>query len=196
MFVAHQLNAYEINEYNVMADMISYPNADAYNKYLYRDFLTTQLYPNVASITRFNLLLQQNKIVTSVLTPQPTLSVEFPQMNNAYRTKYYAWSYVVENPYSAGNSILKINVNDASGKQNSEYKAGSTVALSEPVFIAKPNSSAEDDGVLIIRGLDVGSEKGLLVVVDAKTMTEIGRANVPILIPFGFHNKFFATDSL
>lgn len=32
---------------------------------------------------------------------------------------------------------------------------------------------------------------GVLLIVDAVSMTEIGRANVSINIPFGFHNRFF-----
>jgi hypothetical protein len=37
---------------------------------------------------------------------------------------------------------------------------------------------------------------GILLVVDATTMTEIGRAYVPISIPFGFHNRFFSKPDL
>lgn len=35
-----------------------------------------------------------------------------------------------------------------------------------------------------------------MLIVDAVTMTEIGRAYVPISIPFGFHNRFFSKKDL
>jgi carotenoid cleavage dioxygenase-like enzyme len=51
-------------------------------------------------------------------------------------------------------------VNDPSGKQNLIYKAKNTMVVHEPQFIARPDAVDEDDGVLIIRGQDVESEKG------------------------------------
>uniref|UniRef100_A0A914DEE3 Carotenoid oxygenase n=1 Tax=Acrobeloides nanus TaxID=290746 RepID=A0A914DEE3_9BILA len=51
----------------------------------------------------------------------------------------------------------------------------------EPQFLARPDAVDEDDAQLII--------------IDAKTMTEIGNAEVPISIPFGFHNRFFSSAS-
>ena len=38
--------------------------------------------------------------------------------------------------------------------------------------------------------------QGLLLVLDATTMEELGRAFVPIAIPFGFHNRFFSSREL
>ena len=89
---------------------------------------------------------------------------------------------------------MKINVNDASGKQNSKYKAGSTVALNEPVFIAKPNSSAEDDGVLIIRGLDVGSEKGVCFCRVRKNWIFFKNSRSYYTIGRGIHVKRFSKN--
>lgn len=36
----------------------------------------------------------------------------------------------------------------------------------------------------------------MLIVLDAITMTETGRAYVPISIPFGFHNRFYSKQEL
>jgi hypothetical protein len=63
---------------------------------------------------------------------------------------------------------------------------------------------------LIIRALDIAENKGkicvrkvhqlrilgVLLVIDATTMMELGRAYVPISIPFGFHNRFFSKREL
>lgn len=37
---------------------------------------------------------------------------------------------------------------------------------------------------------------GVLLVIDACNMSEIGRAYVPISVPFGFHNRFFSSLEL
>src|SRR5262245_33015492 len=61
----------------------------------------------------------------------------------------------------------------------------------EPVFVATPGSSAEDDGVLLSVVLDARRSRSFLLVLDAATLAEIGRAECPHLIPFGFHGNYF-----
>lgn len=47
---------------------------------------------------------------------------------------------------------------------------------SEPVFVAKPDPTAEDDGVLLTIALDAERSTSAMVVIDAQSMQEIGRA--------------------
>lgn len=102
---------------------------------------------------------------------------------------------------------MKVDVNDPTGKSNKVYQSKSSIAVHEPQFIPNPGSTEEDDGVVIVRGLDVQSGKGkrffkveiyflgMVIIINAKTMTEVGTAVVPISIPFGFHNRFFSMGS-
>jgi carotenoid cleavage dioxygenase-like enzyme len=60
----------------------------------------------------------------------------------------------------------------------------------EPVFVAGPEASAEDDGVLLSVVLDSRSGSSFLLVLDAATLDELGRADAPHHIPFGFHGQF------
>ncbi|KAI6176686.1 hypothetical protein M3Y97_00825900 [Aphelenchoides bicaudatus] len=176
MFVTHQLNAYEDT---------STP-----------DFLTSQPYPNTARVLRFTLDIENSRVMYSYLIPQETISADFPQINHAFDSRHYKWAYMVEHPFSADNTILKINVEDATGDHNKRFKTDPSLVMHEPWFVARPDASREDDGVLIIRALDVAENKGVLLIVDATTMAEIGRAYVPISIPFGFHNRFFSKREL
>ncbi|KAK5976236.1 hypothetical protein GCK32_016064, partial [Trichostrongylus colubriformis] len=89
-----------------------------------------------------------------------------------------------------------INVDEPSGSRNQELRADISLVLHEPWFVPKPDSRKEDDGVLLIRALDVVENKAMLLVIDAETMKEIGRAFVPISIPFGFHNRFYTKQDL
>ncbi|KIW70489.1 hypothetical protein, variant [Phialophora macrospora] len=57
----------------------------------------------------------------------------------------------------------------------------------EPIFVADPQSEEEDGGVLLSVVLDGPGGKSYLLVLDAKTMTEVGRAHVDGVIGFGFH---------
>jgi carotenoid cleavage dioxygenase-like enzyme len=60
----------------------------------------------------------------------------------------------------------------------------------EPVFVARPGAEDEDDGVLLSVVLDSRSERSFLLVLDARSLEELARAEVPHHIPFGFHGQF------
>jgi carotenoid cleavage dioxygenase-like enzyme len=59
----------------------------------------------------------------------------------------------------------------------------------EPIFVPRPGGPAHD-GVLLSVVLDGRAARSFLLVLDATTMTEIARAESPLVIPFGFHGSF------
>ena len=60
----------------------------------------------------------------------------------------------------------------------------------EPVFVAAPDAEAEDEGVLLSVVLDGDRGSSFLLVLDARDLSELARAEVPHHIPFGFHGQF------
>lgn len=60
----------------------------------------------------------------------------------------------------------------------------------EAIFIPDPKSEREDDGVLLSIVLDGLREKSYLLVLDARTLEEVGRAEVNGVVGFAFHGKF------
>jgi beta,beta-carotene 9',10'-dioxygenase len=61
----------------------------------------------------------------------------------------------------------------------------------EPVFVAAPDARDEDDGVILSVVLDATEERSVLLVLDATSFEELGRAQAPHHIPFGFHGQYF-----
>ena len=61
----------------------------------------------------------------------------------------------------------------------------------EPVFVRRPNSEGEDDGVVLSVVLDANAGRSFLLVLDAGSFEELARAEAPHHIPFGFHGQFF-----
>ncbi|MFT4947485.1 MAG: all-trans-8'-apo-beta-carotenal 15,15'-oxygenase, partial [Natronomonas sp.] len=53
------------------------------------------------------------------------------------------------------------------------------------------DGAAADDGVVLAPALDVEIEQSVLLVLDAATLDELARAQVPHRNPFGFHGRFF-----
>lgn len=64
------------------------------------------------------------------------------------------------------------------------------VAPGEPIFIPDPNGTEEDDGVVLSVVLDGKVGTSMLVVLDARDMSELGRAVMDTPFPFGFHGSF------
>ena len=62
----------------------------------------------------------------------------------------------------------------------------------EPLFVARPGAEEEDDGVVVMSGIDGAQEKGYVIVYNAKDMKEVFRATSPRKTLFGVHSKFFS----
>src|SRR5229473_2326247 len=60
----------------------------------------------------------------------------------------------------------------------------------EPVFVAAPDATGEDEGVILSVVLDGERGRSFLLVLDAASFTELARAEVPHTIPFGFHGIY------
>jgi beta,beta-carotene 9',10'-dioxygenase len=60
----------------------------------------------------------------------------------------------------------------------------------EPVFIPRSNGADRLEGVIVSVVLDGQRGCSFLLVLDAQSYEEIGRAFAPHVIPFGFHGEF------
>ena len=57
----------------------------------------------------------------------------------------------------------------------------------EPVFVPDPNGEVEDDGALLSVVLDGFSERSYLLILNARDLSEVARAEVGVAIHHGFH---------
>jgi beta-carotene 15,15'-monooxygenase len=83
-------------------------------------------------------------------------------------------------------SIRKV---DTETGEETEFSDGN--GCSEPIFVPRPDGTAEEDGVVLTVVLDDVSKRSVLVVLDGETLEEVARATVPHPIPFDFHGRFF-----
>ncbi|XP_078028524.1 carotenoid-cleaving dioxygenase, mitochondrial isoform X2 [Epinephelus lanceolatus] len=117
--------------------------------------------------------------------------LEFPQINyGKYNTQPYRYFYGCGFRHLVGDSLLKMDLKDKSLKV--WYQKG--FFPSEPVFVPSPDAVEEDDGVILSVVLTPSQDKAtFLLVLDAKTFKELGRANVPVNMAYGFHGTFGAS---
>ena len=76
----------------------------------------------------------------------------------------------------------------ATGEERSWSEPGRYAG--EPVFVAEPGAAGEDEGVLLSVVLDAERGGSSLLVLDARDLTELARAEAPHHIPFGFHGQY------
>ncbi|XP_026149963.1 beta,beta-carotene 9',10'-oxygenase [Mastacembelus armatus] len=117
--------------------------------------------------------------------------LEFPQINyGQYNTRPYRYFYGCGFRHLVGDTLIKM---DLHGKHMKVWEQPGLYP-SEPVFVPSPNATEEDDGVILSVVITPNKDKStFLLVLDAKTFEELGRAVVPVNIPYGFHGTFNAT---
>jgi carotenoid cleavage dioxygenase-like enzyme len=115
-------------------------------------------------------------------------NIELPRIDYATvcsRPYRYAYGVGVRSSRRSGfiDRIVKLDAErgETSGWQDHGAYPG------EPVFVRRPGSRREDGGVLLSVVLDGIARTSYLLVLDARDMSELGRAIVPHHIPFGFH---------
>ncbi|KAJ8343112.1 hypothetical protein SKAU_G00330400 [Synaphobranchus kaupii] len=114
--------------------------------------------------------------------------LEFPRINYAkFNTKPYRYFYGCGFKHLVGDSLLKM---DLQGKRLKVWQHPGLFP-SEPVFVPSPDATEEDDGVILSVVITPTQENStFLLVLDAKTFEELGRAEVPVNMPYGFHGVF------
>ncbi|KAK4884106.1 hypothetical protein RN001_000377 [Aquatica leii] len=143
--------------------------------------------------TRAQAYLQKNGNVFVQPEKLCDLGCETPRINYEYYSgRKYRYYYAISADVDGDNPGTLIKV-DTYKKTTSTW-CEDNCYCSEPVFVPLPNAQKEDDGVLVLALLWGGTDTnhvGLLVV-DAKTMLEIGRVEfvTPTPIPKCLHGWF------
>ena len=196
-FAFHQVNAYERDK-EIVLDLVAYDDATVIQE-LYLDRIRTETPATRAgTLKRFVLPLsvRYGKISgRALVSTGPTLiptTIENPAINprrdaQPHRFVYGAGIQLLRPRNNFLETLLKVDV-ETGGYQNWFEHFGYPT---EPVFVPAPNAVAEDDGVLLSVVLHGMEKTSFLVVLDAKTMTELGRAQLPHHVPFPTHARFF-----
>jgi torulene dioxygenase len=201
-FFFHSINSYE-KDGALVLDVIGYNDASTV-KSLYIANLRKKI-PTVEKATPQDTRRYVLSDIASVESPkdiqQAKVSIlakdvypELPRINDNYFAKPYTFYYAIHlsDPTAIqaviSDSLCKVNV------ETEDYWVWKEEHCfpGEPIFIANPEGTEEDDGVLLSVVLDEAKGASFLLVLDAKTMKEIARAETNSVVPFGFHGAFKA----
>ncbi|KAM9221748.1 LOW QUALITY PROTEIN: carotenoid-cleaving dioxygenase, mitochondrial [Dugong dugon] len=111
-------------------------------------------------------------------------SIEFPQISYGQFSQKYHFLYVCGFLHLVVDSLIKFDVVNKTLKVWRE----DGFCPSEPVFVPVPGAIEEDVGVILSVVITPNQdETNFLLVMDAKNFEELGRAEVPVQMPYGFH---------
>jgi len=210
----HTINAYEEpssatkGSVDIVADLAAYENMDVLHHFYLDNLIsnspqarkqTDHLSPTVRPNYR------RYRLPSVPATPRPTAGMavlehhgnkmdafELPMINPRMVGKRHRYMYGVNDSGKSTmfDGLVKYDAENQSTLRWSQQ--GHTPG--EPVFVPDPQSLEEDGGVLLSVVLDGPEGKSYLLVLEAKTMKEVGRAHVDGAIGFGFHGLYVKTD--
>lgn len=125
------------------------------------------------------------KSTLTVVIPSPHVG-ELPTINPAYHARPYRYVYslAMSGRSTLVDTIVKTNLVSRAVLQWNNPQ-GHTPG--EAIFVQRPGGVKEDDGVLLSVVLDGFCRKSYLLCLDARTMCEMGRAEMDFAVGFGFH---------
>lgn len=179
IFSFHHANAYEDGD-RIIVDLVAYPDLSS----------MPALFPQAATksemtwknrLLRYEIAVNENSINCETLFEAKEL--EFPRFDDRLDGKSYRFLYMT---HSDG-GLVKVDLRTLASKT---WKEANFEAC-EPIFVPKPGSVNEDDGMLLTIIGNKKDKSAYLVIVDAVLFTEIARAKLPNLIPASFHGQFF-----
>lgn len=155
--------------------------------------------PGKATLQRVKLTRAGQTVESSSVASDSDPSFELPRVSPAVKGMAYSFFYGYtgfengKTPHADFTdwAIVKGQLLPGAVLQG-EIKTWSeaNVYPSEPIFIPDPDGTHEDDGTVLVTAYDAERQEGLLVWLDAKCMTEIGRAYCGSAVPMAFHGQF------
>jgi carotenoid cleavage dioxygenase-like enzyme len=184
-FAFHHVNAFDDGA-AIVVDIAAYDDAAIID-----DFLLANVFGGSApfarpAFRRYRLIPGRSAAEIEVGSAQ---SLELPRVGATQAANRYRFAYGVasdESERGIFNRIVKFDVDEQRAAGWSQARA----YPGEPVFVARPGSVDEDDGVLLSVVFDADTVTSYLLVLDARDLRELARAEAPHRIPFGFHGMF------
>jgi carotenoid cleavage dioxygenase-like enzyme len=194
-FGFHHVNAYE-SDGALFVDLLAYPNAEIIEHLRLDRLRAGEPIIATAMLTRFRIPLNGERRAQPVYIEQEPLCstpFELPRIDHARRggrSYRIVWGNGQSRSDRFLDTIVKVELSNGDSETLRSWAEDGCYA-GEPVFVARPDGDAEDDGVLLSVVLD--AEAGTFIFARAQCGDARGAGSVPHHIPFGFHGNSMHT---
>lgn len=202
-FFFHVVNAYDDNN-QIVLDICCYQDSQIFHQLYLQETRKTYTHPEksafISQLRRYRLpvKLDQSEVVTlqkeaSGLDYEVLSDVCFdlPRINEKHNRLRHRYVYGACSADDKIDGLLldKLIKVDVETKESLVWSEEGCL-VSEPVFVAAPDSQEEDDGVVLSSVYHAINDNSYLLVLDARTFTELARAEVPLRFAPSFHGRF------
>ncbi len=183
-YVYHILNAYEDAD-KVVVDVVK--NSTSFDASILKRSIQAPM------LVRWILDLASGRLVETQLSER---AVEFPRLNDKLVGQNYRYGYTAE--FTANLEFGSAFKHDLLKSETIEHNYGDGRVTMEPVFVAKENASAEDEGWLLSYVFDKNTNKSDVVILDAQNFDgdPVATIHLPVRVPFGFHGNWVKDSEL
>lgn len=183
-FCFHHVNAFEDGE-TIVLDLVEFDDASIIDA-LRIDALRSGGVVPQAHLSRYRLVPGETSTAPRSLSD---VGLELPRIDERFARQPYRRVYAAAGSEATSAFFDRIAAIDVeTGEVASWGRPGEVPG--EPVFVPRPGSSEEGDGVVLAIVLEAGGATSSMVVLDGRTLEEVGRARVPQHVPFGFHGGY------
>jgi len=190
-FVFHHANAYE-QDGQVIVDSICYdrfPTLEGSTDYTTVDFDAVP----AGQLWRFTLDVAQGQAQVNRMI---TRCVEFPTLHPDRVGRPYRYSFMGTTHGSQGNAPLQALLKwDAHTGQQQVWSVAPRGFMGEPLFIPRPQATAEDDGWVVVMLYNAARGCSDIAILEGTDITQGPVATLKLNhhVPYGLHGSFVST---
>jgi carotenoid cleavage dioxygenase len=180
----HPMNAYDLPDGRVVIDLCVYDS-------MFENELNGPFGSGFGRLERWTLDPVARTCSTVVLDERAS---EFPRHRGSLTAQPYRFGYYARPSESPEWPTAKIDLQTG---VVTDLDHGPGRGAGEPVFVSRPDATAEDDGWLVTLVHDVPRESAELVVIDAQDLAAgpVARVLLPQRVPYGFHGNWVSDRS-
>lgn len=179
-YVFHPLNAYDTPDGKVVLDVCFYDR-------MMRDDILGPFGDSLPRLVRWVADPVTRRVDVTVIDERVN---EFPRHRGSLTGRPYRYGYCAEVDFSS--MTWPTVKHDLVSGTREAFDHGAGRAAGEPVFVARPGSTEEDDGWLLTFVHDGNDDSAEFVVIDARDFARgyVARVKLPQRVPFGFHGNW------
>ena len=187
-FIFHHANAFEVGD-EIVVDSVSYPDFPSLDHELDYNEIRFETVPP-GQLWRYRLNLKTKATQRRLIDKR---AVDFPYIHPDYVTRQHRWIYISAVHQPEGNAPLQaiLKIDPESGEQQ-VWSAAPRGFVGEPVFVPRPNATAEDDGWVLTIVYDAQCDRSDVVILDASNLNSepIAKLHLKHHLPYGLHGSF------
>lgn len=191
-FAFHHINAFERGD-ELIVDLAAYEDASIIDAFYLQRLQDKDLELPQGNLRRYRVPLKGGRVdyelISDACMELPHFDYGHYNMSGDYRY-VYAVGVNRDQPRGFYNQLVKVDIETG---QHRAWHADDCYP-GEPIFVGAPGRVKEDGGVVLSVILDAARGNSFLLVLDAATFEELGRAEIQQPVLFGYHGAYFGAN--